>query len=166
MIKTKQSNTLYRRLYPFDAEALAKIHQAGFGDQAWSEGFFHTLLSNPCNRGWVAKNSSNATLIGFVFIQHVLEEAEILTFAVHPLNQRQGIGRQLLELASHELRECGVKTLFLEVAFSNKEALTLYKSIGFVALKKRVGYYQQLEESAHVLQLKLTDGNRAEKTEN
>lgn len=150
----------YRRLGSFDVASLPAIHRACFAEEGWKEEAFLSLLLNPCLGGWICEEQTspdNPSLLGFILTQRVLEEAEILTFAVTPSHQRQGIGRTLLSLTLKDLSDQGVETLWLEAAVSNEKALNLYQSLGFVAVKKRVGYYQHLGESAYMLKCDLTD---------
>jgi len=86
---------------------------------------------------------------GFLVTRQVAPgEHEILNLAVHPAERRNGIARRLLADALVE-----AKTWFLEVRASNKAAILLYESAGFVSAGRRSGYYQEPAEEAIVMRL-------------
>ena len=53
--------------------------------------------------------------------------------AVHPIHQRQGLARQLMEEAERRLRNVGCSKINLQVRNGNASALAFYARIGFVA---------------------------------
>jgi ribosomal-protein-alanine N-acetyltransferase len=65
----------------------------------------------------------------------------------------------MLSLLLDRVREAGVGDAFLEVRPTNKLAISLYQSVGFVQVGVRRGYYQaaQGREDALVLKLTLVD---------
>ncbi|MCP5361935.1 MAG: GNAT family N-acetyltransferase [Hyphomicrobiales bacterium] len=71
------------------------------------------------------------------------DEAEILTFCVHPDDRRQGIGHMLLRQAKMLLQAQGVRLLHLEVAEDQPPAIALYKQAGFTSCGLRRGYYKR-----------------------
>lgn len=94
-------------------------------------------------------------ILGFAAFHRVMDDAELRNIAVHPEHQQLGVGRALLEAGSTRLREAGAKRIFLEVRPSNKPALGLYYSMGFVMRLRRKDYYHEPEEDALVLGLEL-----------
>ena len=52
-------------------------------------------------------------------------------FAVEPVRQGRGIGRDVLRRVCHRLRDEGAPRIGLEVAIENDRALSLYTSLGF-----------------------------------
>ncbi len=69
------------------------------------------------------------------------DEAEVLTLAVDPAVQRQGLGRALLDQATATARQRGAGVLFLEVGSGNGAGCALYAGAGFVTVGCRRGYY-------------------------
>ena len=61
--------------------------------------------------------------------------------------RRKGLARRLVR----ELLTSGVETVFLEVRESNYDAQELYKSLNFIEVNVRKGYYLAPPESAIVL---------------
>jgi ribosomal-protein-alanine N-acetyltransferase len=65
-----------------------------------------------------------------------------LNICVHPAARRYGYGRRLLNALVVKAHEAQVGQAFLEVRPSNKPALNLYRSAGFVEIGVRPAYYQ------------------------
>jgi ribosomal-protein-alanine N-acetyltransferase len=124
-----------------DGEILEKIHAACFPD-GWSQKTFDHLLKENITCGWLANNLSG-TPVGFILARILEDEAEILTFAVHPSSQRQGIGRHLLTELMNFLKSVHCTKTFLEVAIDNVTAINLYNSVGFKIVGSRPHYYQR-----------------------
>lgn len=118
-----------------DAPALAAIHAAAFpAGAAWSAGTLTTLLAMA---GVFALHGPG----GFIIARRVLDEAEILTLAVHPTQRRQGLGLALVETAALVAASAGAKVMFLEVAEDNAPAMALYARAGFSQAGLRRDYY-------------------------
>ncbi|MEO0938150.1 MAG: GNAT family N-acetyltransferase [Pseudomonadota bacterium] len=113
------------------AEALAALHVAAFGKAGWSATAIGEMLARPAVR--VLQRPG-----GFLMAQVIAPEAEILTLAVDPARQRQGVAGGLVKdlLALPE-----VETAFLEVAEDNAAARALYTACGFAETGRRRGYY-------------------------
>ncbi|MBS7791055.1 GNAT family N-acetyltransferase [Roseococcus sp. SDR] len=78
---------------------------------------------------------------GFILARRVLDEAEILTLAVHPDHRRQGLGEALVETAAVVTAAAGARVMFLEVAEDNAPAMALYAKAGFERAGRRRDYY-------------------------
>ena len=91
------------------------------------------------------------SVIGYVIAHHALDEAEILNLGVAPTRQRQGLGRALVVAMLAQLRELGVRVVFLEVRESNAVAHHLYGALGFTQVGRRRDYYRLPTEDAVVL---------------
>ncbi|QBX99610.1 GNAT family N-acetyltransferase [Rhodophyticola sp. CCM32] len=114
---------------------MALIHARAFTTQRpWSVAEFKTLLAQPSTRMLPDEN-------GFLLLRILPPDAEILTLAVLPGAQRQGIARALLNKSETLARAEGVTRLFLEVAAGNSSARALYRSAGFDETGTRPGYY-------------------------
>lgn len=129
----------------YDAEDLprmADIHAKSF-PQAWSEDDIGSMLAGQGMRGWVARTHGGGTgrPLGFVIARAAADEAEIITVASDPAHRRAGVGRALMEHAIRELQRDRVARLLLEVSERNLAAIALYRSLGFVQVGERKGYY-------------------------
>lgn len=80
-------------------------------------------------------------VIGFAFVQRILDEAHLLDIAISPARRGEGHGRELLRQLMDEVLAVGVNIWFLEVRVSNKTAITLYQTLGYNELSIRRNYY-------------------------
>lgn len=132
------------------ANELAATHGACF-PRPWSKADFINLMA----AGAVALASHDeAGLSGLILIRSVVDEAEILTVAVHPRARRDGLGRQLIEAAATAAAAMGAGTLWLEVGAGNAAALALYAATGFEAAGRRKAYYPHADGAEDALMLR------------
>ena len=80
-------------------------------------------------------------VVGFAFVQRILDEAHLLDIAIAPSQRGQGLGRELLRQLMDEVLAVGVTIWFLEVRVSNLAAISLYQSLGYNELSLRRNYY-------------------------
>lgn len=113
---------------------------------AWSAALFSDEFNNPNSYFFGAQCSEK--LIGYLCANIVLSEGHILKFGVRGNWRRQGVGKSLLLYALGELSLMRVSVVWLEVRQSNKVALKLYESLGFIKVGKRKGYYSDNNEDA------------------
>ncbi|HEV2215409.1 MAG TPA: ribosomal protein S18-alanine N-acetyltransferase [Terracidiphilus sp.] len=92
---------------------------------------------------------------GFAVASVVGPDAELETIAVAREWQRRGVARGLWAELEAELRRAGARVTLLEVRASNREALGLYASVGFVESGRRKGYYDDPAEDAVMMRLEL-----------
>lgn len=83
-----------------------------------------------------------AQKIGFALGRVIADEAELLTLAVDPAIQRQGLGRALLTRFEQAVSARGAASAVLEVAETNESAKNLYNSMGWVQVGLRERYYR------------------------
>jgi [ribosomal protein S18]-alanine N-acetyltransferase len=128
---------------------MANLHQRVFTQpRPWSQGEFTQLLAEP-------SSVSVTKSYGFAIARLVLDEAELLTIAVDPLQQRNGLGTELLSNLVQRVSKLGATSLFLEVAQNNQAALALYQRAGFAQVGMRKAYYGQTLD-AHIYRKLLT----------
>jgi ribosomal-protein-alanine N-acetyltransferase len=84
------------------------------------------------------------------------EEVEVLDVAVAAKHRRQGNARFLLEEFLRLVQEHGIRGVFLEVRESNVPAIALYRKFGFSTSGRRPNYYQQPDEAAMLLHLRIS----------
>jgi [ribosomal protein S18]-alanine N-acetyltransferase len=119
-----------------DGQALAAIHAACF-DTAWSR----ETLEDYIDAGTVSIFGDPPT--SFLIMRRVLDEAEIITLAVHPASRQQGQAGTLLARALADMAATDIARVFLEVAIDNEAACHLYRALGFVQIGARKGYYRR-----------------------
>lgn len=79
-------------------------------------------------------------VVGFCILQTVLDEANLLLMAIHPNQQGQGLGYQLLDESIQMLKNNPIQ-IFLEVRESNTAAIALYEKSDFHQIDLRKNYY-------------------------
>ena len=130
-----------RALTSADADQIANLHARTFRI-AWDAAEFERLLSVRLSRGVAATDGPRGRIVGFILLSGVSPEMEILSIAVSPARQGQGIARRLLDRAFGQLAAEGFRTVFLEVEQGNVAALRLYARTGFREIGRRPGYYR------------------------
>lgn len=94
-------------------------------------------------------------IVGFVAAHRIVDEAELHNMAVDPDYRGQGVGTTLFDELRSRLLKAGTKQVYLEVRFSNRNALRFYYARGFSLHSIRKGYYHAPDEDAYVLSLEL-----------
>lgn len=120
-----------------DCGRLAELHAKCF-PRGWSAMEIASLITQP---GSLALKAIDGEIGGFLLIRTVADEAEILTLAVDPAQQRKGLARDLVGHAETKLGQQGCARLFLEVSVRNTAALALYDALGFQKTGRRFRYY-------------------------
>ncbi len=133
-----------------EAEALVAIHGDAFA-RAWSADDFTALIADRSIYALAIRRQpvfGHRSMVGFVLVRAVADEAEILTIAVAPQGQGRGYGRRLMEEVLRRLYADGVAACFLEVDRANAPAVKLYRALGFEPVGERKGYYPKSDGSA------------------
>jgi ribosomal-protein-alanine N-acetyltransferase len=141
-----------RKMAEADLEKALKIEQACFSDP-WSENAFRSDLNNELASLIVAEFEK--TIVGFSNLYIVAGEIQIGNFAVAAGFRNRGVGKKLMERIFETARENNCGQLLLEVRKSNKPAVDLYKSYGFVETGTRKDYYNNPKESAILMTMEL-----------
>lgn len=115
---------------------LATLHAAAFTmPRPWTADEFASLIAR---KGvFLITHQTN----GFALGRALAGEAELLTMAVVPNAQGQGIGHRLMDDFIAQARALGAEDVFLEVATTNAPAIALYLAHGFEDRGVRKGYY-------------------------
>ena len=80
-------------------------------------------------------------LQGFLLLRVIEDEAEILSIGVKKKVRRNGIGEYLIEQAKRFSTLHQLKSILLEVAETNRNAVGFYKKQGFLKIGIRNNYY-------------------------
>jgi ribosomal-protein-alanine N-acetyltransferase len=159
------------------SEDCAAIHAKSFL-HPWRETEFEKLVSVPecvalgvLFSGGASNNAPSACcrprLRGFIIGKIAADEGEILTFAVNPPHQRQGIGTLLLDSLKREMALRKAGQLFLEVDEANGAARMLYEKSGFETVGIRKSYYRTkdaLRSNALIMATRLSGASSGEET--
>jgi len=142
-----------------DLDEVLRIEAVSF-PTPWSRTLFERELSTPFSRSFVAQAAQGKKILGYLCFWLVDGEAHILNLAVHPQQQKRGIGSLLLGHGIDYCRKDGVNLITLEVRRSNYKAISLYRNFHFQPQGIRRRYYTDSGEDAVVMGLVLEEGDR------
>jgi ribosomal-protein-alanine N-acetyltransferase len=146
----------FRAMVPTDIPAVGAVERASYAFP-WSEGIFRDCL----RVGYLCRVAEiEHDVVAYGVVAMGAGEAHILNLCVRSDLRGRSVGRQMLMLLLERARQAGMTEAFLEVRPSNRLAISLYQSVGFVQVGLRKGYYQAEEgrEDALVLKLDLAEG--------
>lgn len=116
----------------------------------WSHCAFTSELTQNDRARYLVARLGNL-VIGYIGVWLIADEGHITNVAVHPEYRRRGVGRMLMLAMEHLVKQLNGRRLTLEVRVSNKVAQHLYKSLGYVSVGVRPGYYQDNHEDALIM---------------
>jgi ribosomal-protein-alanine N-acetyltransferase len=120
----------------FHAPAMAAVHRDAFTpEEAWDAEIIANQLALPGVFGGIDIDGAMA------LARVVVDEAELLTFAVHSRLQRRGVGYRLLQSMMREAWRRGAVRMLLEVSVNNPAGRALYEKTGFHPIGRRRAYY-------------------------
>ena len=106
----------------------------------WSRRLLLTEMARPETRHHIVA-LSDQTVVGHGALLFAGPDAHVTTVAVDPARQRAGVARSIMVGLAIEAVERGSAAMTLEVRASNKPALALYRSFGFIPAGLRRAYY-------------------------
>ena len=127
------------------AKSLAEIEKLIFGT-AWDSEVIKEKIQNKKFKYWIYK--VDKSIKGYVGIQFLEEEIEIIGIGVSPGSRRNKIATELMDELVNYFEKSEYKKIILEVRESNAIAQRLYKKYGFKQISKRKKYY--VDEDAKV----------------
>lgn len=130
---------IIRSMNEEDLEKVLEIENQVFKSSWTKEHYLYELNENPFSYLYVLEEKSK--LLGYVGFWVLFEQAQITTIAIHPSEQSQGLGFQLLGFAIERIKQENCESITLEVRKSNIKAQELYKKSGFVECGIRKNYY-------------------------
>ena len=131
-----------------DSSAVWELEKKCFS-VPWSEESIRAMFSE---KGyWNLTARDDGSLVGYIGMKAVLDEADITNVAVDPDRRRQGIGKMLLRELLAKAGELGIRRIFLEVRVSNTAARALYEQAGFRTVDVRKNYYEKPKEDAYIM---------------
>jgi ribosomal-protein-alanine N-acetyltransferase len=153
---TPLPETTLREMTWRDIEALAALEVSLFADDAWSQRSWWAELAGRPRRSYVVAEQSG-TVVGYGGVDCAGESADVMTIAVAPAAQGQGLGAVLLHWLIAQAQRAGAQHLMLEVRADNRVAQRLYTATGFATVSVRRKYYQPGDVDALVMRMPLWD---------
>ncbi|HEL1618869.1 TPA: ribosomal protein S18-alanine N-acetyltransferase [Streptococcus suis] len=123
------------------AEAVLAVMQSVYEQSPWTVEQIASSMASQDEDYYLAYEGQE--LVGFLAVQTVLDEMEILQIAVKADFQRLGIASQLMAAVMDWEGD-----IFLEVRESNRAAQALYTRQHFTKIGKRKDYYRNPVEDA------------------
>jgi ribosomal-protein-alanine N-acetyltransferase len=132
-----------------DLDAVGAIERASF-DSPWPvDAYRSELETNRLAQYLVARAGDEIAGYGGMWL--MVDEAHIITFAIHPSWRRQHIGDRLLLAMLDIAVDAGAHEATLEVRLSNLPARRLYEKFGFRPVGLRPRYYSDNGEDALIM---------------
>jgi ribosomal-protein-alanine N-acetyltransferase len=153
--------TTLREMTWRDIPALSALEPELFEDDAWTDRTWWAELAGRPRRSYVVGERSG-TLVGYAGVDCRGEVADVMTIAVAPGAQGQGLGTVLMHWLIAEARRAGAEHLMLEVRADNAVAQRLYSNAGFANLSVRRKYYQPGDVDALIMRMHLWDMSQDE----
>lgn len=126
------------------AEAVLTVMQSVYEQSPWTLEQIASSMTSQDEDYYLAYEGQE--LVGFLAVQTVLDEMEILQIAVRADFQRLGIASQLMAAVMDWDGD-----IFLEVRESNSAAQALYTRQHFTKIGKRKDYYRNPVEDAVIM---------------
>lgn len=136
---------LFRLGLEKDMMQITEMEQDIFTDPWTKDGIREALLHDQ-SLLVVAENAGE--IYGYSIIYYVLEECDIVKFAVRQNARRLGVGSALMGKTVQCCEEKGIQRMCLEVRSSNLPAVNFYKQQGFLEDGVRKGFYQNPSDDA------------------
>lgn len=97
-------------------------------------------------------------LLGYAFVQRIVDEAHLLDIAIEPAQRRRGLAKTLMRYLLDECFQDRISIWLLEVRVSNAPAIALYTALGFNEMGIRRNYYQSRQGREDALLMGLSCG--------
>jgi len=138
-----------------DLPQVIEIEHAGF-TTPWSEQLFAAEFRNNLSRRFVALDARLLPIrvvMGYIIYWRVVyDEFHLMSIAVHPKYQHQGIGTRLMDAMNDDVQKEKNARIVLEVRASNWQAQELYKKQGYSPIGLRREYYYDNKEDALLME--------------
>jgi mycothiol synthase len=124
----------FRQLLIEDVNKYVDIMNAGFkkeGDVMYNENSFQMLLSNPDEYVFFIEQQGKVVGTAAIGFQRDIDRGYIHNVTVYKDYRNKGLGEFALNHCINKVKEAGLRKAALNVDGENKNALDLYKKIGF-----------------------------------
>jgi [ribosomal protein S18]-alanine N-acetyltransferase len=133
-----------------DLDQLADLESRSFDSDRLSRDDLRRQLRS--TRALLLVDADQDRLHGYVLLklQPRRRRAHMLSIATHPEQRRRGVGRSLLAAAEQAARDVGIGELQLETREDNLAAQALYRSLGYQAFGRYLGYYEDRADACRM----------------
>lgn len=136
---------ILRPMAQSDVSQVTEIEREAFSDPWPRYSFRECLRYGYCCR--VLEADGEIQAYGIIAVDPF--NAHILNLCVRPQLRNEGLGRRMLSHLLDEARASDAEQVFLEVRSSNEAAIHLYRSMGFLEIGMRKGYYRKGRGQQH-----------------
>ncbi len=125
-----------------DLEKIFQIEDSSFNhNEAFSPTLFKRYLREPKGGFFVVLDKTDS-IVGYAILEEKNGKGYLLSIAIHPKKRNQGFATSLLEFLEFKCYEKGFTKMTLEVRVDNKEAIEIYRKLGFVDVGKKRDFYE------------------------
>ena len=128
-----------------DILPVSRLEEKCFRGERWNFPMFASSFSQPSFAGVIGEEDGE--ILSYACLSCAADECDLLTLAVAEKARGKGIGRETLRCAFSKAKARGAEKMFLEVRKSNRAAIALYQSEGFIRLSERRRYYPDGEDA-------------------
>ena len=139
---------IIRPMEDSDVLAASKLESATFS-MPWKADDFLEMVRADYAYYYVAMVGNN--LVGIAGLRDIAGEGEITNIAVDLDYRGLRIGKELVMTLLDKCDDLNIKDITLEVRVSNRVAINLYESLGFVSEGIRPGFYEKPTEDAVIM---------------
>jgi ribosomal-protein-alanine N-acetyltransferase len=126
-----------------DVAFLVDLHKETIGSSWNEEDMRNAIQKSDKNVYLITEDDSS---VGYIIVDILSPEAEIINIAVMPEQQARKIGSSALDILMKELLVQGIESVFLEVR-ENSKAVNFYKNHNFEVIGLRKQYYPNGENA-------------------
>lgn len=143
---TEKGEVCFSKATTSDIQAILAVERdVYFGELPWTySNFLMEISVNPNAIFLIAK--MNDKVVGFIGVRQQKSDLHISNLAVVSINQRLGIGEELINYSIRIAKKAKLNRISLEVKFSNKSAQAFYRKLGFTSEKILKNYYTDENE--------------------
>ena len=124
--------------------------------EPWTYNMFRQELEN--ENSYFCVMFLNGGLAGYGGFWLIVDEAHVTRVTIIPALRGQGLSHRLMNHLLDVASACDALVARLEVRESNRPALQLYETLGFLREGRRKAYYQSSNEDAIVMVKKIRPG--------
>lgn len=143
---------MIREMEPYDVIKVCEIENKSFSDP-WSYGSFMDDIFSEIVDAIVIEE--NGDICGYASAWFLYDQVHIANFCVEESVRCKGYGSQLMEYIINRAKEFQKERIILEVRVSNIAAIKLYEKYGFKNIYRRPKFYENNNEDAFIMELKL-----------